>query len=152
MLFHQLHHLLIIVNFFFFFFKQKTAYEMQRGLVGSEMCIRDRYQRRVHGDDKKGRFVEAPGDGPAYGMGKESRNVFSSKNNMGKDGHEPPSSYLKYNEWAPKATEKKDDKTKEKKGVQGRGSFIDEIFFNGEKYKMPGPGGYFKEELSLIHI
>eukprot|EP00831_Metopus_contortus_P002902 TRINITY_DN11085_c0_g1_i4.p2 TRINITY_DN11085_c0_g1~~TRINITY_DN11085_c0_g1_i4.p2 ORF type:complete len:144 (-),score=46.41 TRINITY_DN11085_c0_g1_i4:36-467(-) len=27
---------------FFFFFKQKTAYEMQRGLVGSEMCIRDR--------------------------------------------------------------------------------------------------------------
>eukprot|EP00831_Metopus_contortus_P017137 TRINITY_DN17218_c0_g1_i1.p2 TRINITY_DN17218_c0_g1~~TRINITY_DN17218_c0_g1_i1.p2 ORF type:complete len:140 (-),score=41.55 TRINITY_DN17218_c0_g1_i1:431-850(-) len=25
----------------FFFFKQKTAYEMQRGLVGSEMCIRD---------------------------------------------------------------------------------------------------------------
>eukprot|EP00831_Metopus_contortus_P005147 TRINITY_DN11935_c0_g1_i2.p2 TRINITY_DN11935_c0_g1~~TRINITY_DN11935_c0_g1_i2.p2 ORF type:complete len:137 (+),score=25.72 TRINITY_DN11935_c0_g1_i2:57-467(+) len=26
----------------FFFFKQKTAYEMQRGLVGSEMCIRDR--------------------------------------------------------------------------------------------------------------
>ncbi|WP_460381773.1 hypothetical protein, partial [Staphylococcus aureus] len=24
------------------FFKQKTAYEMQRSLVGSEMCIRDR--------------------------------------------------------------------------------------------------------------
>ena len=28
-----------------FFFKQKTAYEMLRSLVGSEMCIRD----RVHG-------------------------------------------------------------------------------------------------------
>eukprot|EP00831_Metopus_contortus_P055553 TRINITY_DN4705_c0_g1_i1.p1 TRINITY_DN4705_c0_g1~~TRINITY_DN4705_c0_g1_i1.p1 ORF type:complete len:197 (+),score=38.64 TRINITY_DN4705_c0_g1_i1:35-625(+) len=39
------------VSIFFFFFKQKTAYEMQRGLVGSEMCIRDRYQRRVHGDE-----------------------------------------------------------------------------------------------------
>ena len=26
----------------FFFFKQKTAYDMLRGLVGSEMCIRDR--------------------------------------------------------------------------------------------------------------
>ncbi len=26
----------------FFFFKQKTEYEMKRGLVGSEMCIRDR--------------------------------------------------------------------------------------------------------------
>eukprot|EP00658_Telonema_sp_P-2_P072874 TRINITY_DN61963_c0_g1_i2.p1 TRINITY_DN61963_c0_g1~~TRINITY_DN61963_c0_g1_i2.p1 ORF type:complete len:217 (+),score=87.40 TRINITY_DN61963_c0_g1_i2:74-724(+) len=29
--------------FFFFFFKQKTAYEMLRSLVGSEMCIRDSY-------------------------------------------------------------------------------------------------------------
>ena len=28
--------------FSFFFFKQKTAYEMLRSLVGSEMCIRDR--------------------------------------------------------------------------------------------------------------
>ena len=27
---------------FFFFFKQKTAYDMLRSLVGSEMCIRDR--------------------------------------------------------------------------------------------------------------
>ncbi len=27
---------------FFVFFEQKTAYEMLRGLVGSEMCIRDR--------------------------------------------------------------------------------------------------------------
>ena len=26
---------------FFFFFKQKTAYDMLRSLVGSEMCIRD---------------------------------------------------------------------------------------------------------------
>eukprot|EP00658_Telonema_sp_P-2_P013723 TRINITY_DN15201_c0_g1_i1.p1 TRINITY_DN15201_c0_g1~~TRINITY_DN15201_c0_g1_i1.p1 ORF type:complete len:128 (+),score=49.39 TRINITY_DN15201_c0_g1_i1:44-427(+) len=30
--------------FFFFFFKQKTAYEMLRSLVGSEMCIRDRIE------------------------------------------------------------------------------------------------------------
>ena len=29
--------------FFFFFFKQKTAYEISACLVGSEMCIRDRY-------------------------------------------------------------------------------------------------------------
>ncbi len=28
--------------FCFFFFKQKTAYEISLGLVGSEMCIRDR--------------------------------------------------------------------------------------------------------------
>ena len=31
----------------FFFFKQKTAYEMLRSLVGSEMCIRDRRNRLV---------------------------------------------------------------------------------------------------------
>ena len=31
----------IVVCVFVFFFKQKTAYEIQYGLVGSEMCIRD---------------------------------------------------------------------------------------------------------------
>eukprot|EP00658_Telonema_sp_P-2_P033964 TRINITY_DN24838_c0_g1_i4.p1 TRINITY_DN24838_c0_g1~~TRINITY_DN24838_c0_g1_i4.p1 ORF type:complete len:130 (-),score=16.38 TRINITY_DN24838_c0_g1_i4:280-669(-) len=31
----------LLLVFFFFFFKQKTAYEMLRSLVGSEMCIRD---------------------------------------------------------------------------------------------------------------
>ena len=35
----------IVISFLshvvFFFFKQKTAYEIQYGLVGSEMCIRD---------------------------------------------------------------------------------------------------------------
>ena len=30
--------------FVYFFFKQKTAYEMLRSLVGSEMCIRDSTQ------------------------------------------------------------------------------------------------------------
>src|SRR5674536_220397 len=32
---------MFFVVVFFFFFKQKTAYEMLRSLVGSEMCIRD---------------------------------------------------------------------------------------------------------------
>eukprot|EP00831_Metopus_contortus_P036896 TRINITY_DN29113_c0_g1_i1.p1 TRINITY_DN29113_c0_g1~~TRINITY_DN29113_c0_g1_i1.p1 ORF type:complete len:165 (-),score=40.39 TRINITY_DN29113_c0_g1_i1:89-583(-) len=30
---------------------------MQRGLVGSEMCIRDRYQRRVHGYEGRSKLV-----------------------------------------------------------------------------------------------
>src|SRR5678816_3608462 len=45
---------------FFFFFKQKTAYEMLRSLVGSEMCIRDSINGVAavayaanHGDDLK---------------------------------------------------------------------------------------------------
>ena len=33
----------VCIFFVVFFFKQKTAYEMLRSLVGSEMCIRDRY-------------------------------------------------------------------------------------------------------------
>ena len=32
----------------FFFFKQKTAYEMLRSLVGSEMCIRDSFNTAYH--------------------------------------------------------------------------------------------------------
>ena len=32
-----------VIFSFFFFFKQKTAYEMLRSLVGSEMCIRDSF-------------------------------------------------------------------------------------------------------------
>ena len=35
----------------FFFFKQKTAYEMLRSLVGSEMCIRDRGSRSLTYED-----------------------------------------------------------------------------------------------------
>eukprot|EP00658_Telonema_sp_P-2_P033601 TRINITY_DN24627_c0_g1_i2.p1 TRINITY_DN24627_c0_g1~~TRINITY_DN24627_c0_g1_i2.p1 ORF type:complete len:115 (-),score=43.02 TRINITY_DN24627_c0_g1_i2:48-392(-) len=38
-----------IFIFFFFFFKQKTAYEMLRSLVGSEMCIRDRVSTQSTG-------------------------------------------------------------------------------------------------------
>ncbi len=34
----------------FFFFKKKTAYEMLRSLVGSEMCIRDRVGVAKHID------------------------------------------------------------------------------------------------------
>eukprot|EP00658_Telonema_sp_P-2_P012818 TRINITY_DN1487_c0_g1_i1.p2 TRINITY_DN1487_c0_g1~~TRINITY_DN1487_c0_g1_i1.p2 ORF type:complete len:127 (+),score=33.63 TRINITY_DN1487_c0_g1_i1:94-474(+) len=47
---------------FFFFFKQKTAYEMLRSLVGSEMCIRDRCNRVLmaqvshHSDKRLPRF------------------------------------------------------------------------------------------------
>ena len=45
----------------FFFFKQKTAYEMLRSLVGSEMCIRDREiglheTSRWHGNLHSSRF------------------------------------------------------------------------------------------------
>ncbi len=34
----------------FFFFKRKTAYEIRLGLVGSEICIRERMYRRSVGN------------------------------------------------------------------------------------------------------
>ena len=43
----------------FFFCKQKTAYEIESGLVGSEMCIRDSAEGLAPGPD------ENPVDGPA---------------------------------------------------------------------------------------
>ena len=39
---------------YFFFFKQKTAYEVLRSLVGSEMCIRDSFFVGVSGRAKGG--------------------------------------------------------------------------------------------------
>eukprot|EP00658_Telonema_sp_P-2_P048813 TRINITY_DN37120_c0_g1_i2.p1 TRINITY_DN37120_c0_g1~~TRINITY_DN37120_c0_g1_i2.p1 ORF type:complete len:245 (+),score=65.34 TRINITY_DN37120_c0_g1_i2:47-781(+) len=40
--------MVLISNFLcFFFFKQKTAYEMLRSLVGSEMCIRDSFEKAL---------------------------------------------------------------------------------------------------------
>src|SRR5450756_94318 len=42
--------MIVIISYLlvFFFFKQKTAYDIMPSLVGSEMCIRDRLQRRRH--------------------------------------------------------------------------------------------------------
>ena len=33
-----------VCGFYFFFFRRKTAYEFAACLVGSERCIRDRYE------------------------------------------------------------------------------------------------------------
>ena len=43
----------------FFFFKQKTAYEMLRSLVGSEMCIRDSLPP-LHGERDRIDRLQAP--------------------------------------------------------------------------------------------
>ena len=37
--------MMIVARSCFFFFKQKTAYDIMPSLVGSEMCIRDRYTK-----------------------------------------------------------------------------------------------------------
>ena len=49
----------------FFFFKQKTAYEIKYGLVGSEMCIRDS-RRAAHGHRPVFQDIAAGGDGQGF--------------------------------------------------------------------------------------
>src|SRR5678815_1050474 len=55
----MVHFIFYLLLVFFFFFKQKTAYEMLRSLVGSEMCIRDRCVARPW----TGHMARSGGDG-----------------------------------------------------------------------------------------
>src|SRR5665254_13236 len=48
------------------FFKQKTAYEMLRSLVGSEMCIRDRTSHRRDARSDR-HFGRGRADSPRWG-------------------------------------------------------------------------------------
>ena len=50
---------------FFFFFKQKTACELEYGLVGAEMCIRDRAHSRPVSAAKIRNAVGSPGTSTA---------------------------------------------------------------------------------------
>ena len=61
---------LFCLFFFFFFFKQKTAYEIRLSLVGSEMCIRDRYNhgRKESGSICKPFFNSSPLLASVYGV------------------------------------------------------------------------------------
>eukprot|EP00658_Telonema_sp_P-2_P059282 TRINITY_DN4809_c0_g1_i4.p1 TRINITY_DN4809_c0_g1~~TRINITY_DN4809_c0_g1_i4.p1 ORF type:complete len:634 (-),score=259.99 TRINITY_DN4809_c0_g1_i4:238-2139(-) len=76
--------------FFFFFFKQKTAYEMLRSLVGSEMCIRDRYE-----------------------MAKMALHKYTDLKKKAEDestrAHEKMAAYLKYKELMLKSADEGDD-------------------------------------------
>ena len=49
----------VVAMVVFFVFKQKTAYDIEYGLVGSEMCIRDSAKSvfQVHGVDANGRVL-----------------------------------------------------------------------------------------------
>src|SRR5674536_369328 len=64
---------LLIIFYFFFFFKQKTAYEMLRSLVGSEMCIRDRMKIvfKIKEDDARnpGVIADCVGDNAGDSVG-----------------------------------------------------------------------------------
>lgn len=107
--------------------------------------LRERTEKKDAGENKA-RFIQAPGDGPAYKVGKSERKRFFHLNVYGKDGKEPPHSYLPLKEWGGKKEPKKEEAKGDKKFVgSARNTFVDNIFFFGEKYKLPGPNAYFKE-------
>ena len=89
----------------------------------------------------KRHFVPAPGDGPEYKFsgGRKGEVKISS---LGKDAKGTPVSYLPISVWGVKKEEKETAKT-ERASMTGRKSFIDAIFFYGNKYKYPGPNQYF---------
>lgn len=66
-----------------FFFKQKTAYEMLRSLVGSEMCIRDRGNGGGGGEPG---VAGSPGVGPAGRGGDGNLGQFGPEGAPGQPG------------------------------------------------------------------
>jgi hypothetical protein len=111
--------------------------------------LRTRGEFKVE-EGKRNRFVEHPGDGPSFKMGKAEKTgkFYHINKYAGKEGNEPPHSYLKYNEWKGKKEQKKTEEVKgeKKKTDSGRGTFIDAIFFYGNKHNFPGPDCYFKKD------
>lgn len=86
--------------------------------------------------DKKG-FLP---DGPIYTVSKGKRQTHDKPISYGKDGKEPPHSYLKFNEWKGKPKGKVLSKS-----VPKRRTYIDEVIEYNNKHKYPGPSQYFKE-------
>lgn len=112
-----------------------------------EPYLRPRIPEKKGAEDRKSTFVPAPGDGPQYKFTKAKKGMDYQIQVFGKDGKEPPISYLELKPWIKKKEKKAEEKTEDKtKQKGGRGSFIDAIFFYGEKYKFPGPDKYFSEK------
>eukprot|EP00658_Telonema_sp_P-2_P014700 TRINITY_DN15600_c0_g1_i1.p2 TRINITY_DN15600_c0_g1~~TRINITY_DN15600_c0_g1_i1.p2 ORF type:complete len:112 (+),score=30.20 TRINITY_DN15600_c0_g1_i1:27-362(+) len=61
----------------FFFFKQKTAYEMLRSLVGSEMCIRDSASQSLSSSESAAGLKPALGSCSAFFSSALSTAAFS---------------------------------------------------------------------------
>eukprot|EP00826_Nyctotherus_ovalis_P051348 TRINITY_DN6411_c0_g3_i1.p1 TRINITY_DN6411_c0_g3~~TRINITY_DN6411_c0_g3_i1.p1 ORF type:complete len:166 (-),score=50.15 TRINITY_DN6411_c0_g3_i1:381-878(-) len=87
------------------------------------------------GSEKK----ELMPDGPVYTWSKCKRQTLASNVKFGKDGKEPPHSYMQLETWAAK----KEAKTSAK---VNRTTYIDDIMKYQGKHKYPGPDKYFKEE------
>ena len=105
--------------------------------VPSTYLHRNKQEETKTAPDKKSL---AP-DGPVYSIGKSLRANYMKAQSFGKDGKEPPHSYLALRQWYPK----KDDKVVVKPKVY-RKTYIDAVFEYNNKHKYPSPDHYFKDE------
>lgn len=87
--------------------------------------------------DKKGLMP----DGPVYSLAKGKRQTHKKPVTFGKDGKEPPHSYLQFKEWNAKKENKAPSKS-----VGKRKTYIDCVIDYSNKCKYPGPSHYFKEK------
>ena len=81
-------------------------------------------------------------DGVAFSISKSKRPPLNTKLTYGKDGKEPPHSYLNVRQWYVKKGDKSVDK--DKKFI--RKTYIDDVMTYCSKNKFPGPDQYFKDQ------
>ncbi len=96
---------------------------------------RNKYEETKAMPDRK----NLSADGEAFTMGKAKREHFFKPPTFGKDGKEPPHSYLNLRQWAAKKEAKVDGKKMVRK------TYIDDVLEYNKKHKYPGPDSYFKE-------
>lgn len=94
-------------------------------------------------ENQKRLFVVGPGDGPEYKFSKEKKGGIHAMSSYGKDAKIPPVSYLPLPIWAKKKEDIKGPAKTDRENKGGRGTFIDDIYFDAKKYNKPGPSNYF---------
>lgn len=87
--------------------------------------------------DKKGLLP----DGPVYSFSKCKRQTHKKPVSFGKEGKEPPHTYLTLNDWKGKKENKAPSKS-----VSKRKTYIDYVIEYNNRCKYPGPSHYFKEK------
>jgi len=93
-------------------------------------------------EDAKAGNKKPLADGPVFTISKSKRIDIMKGPSFGKDGKEPPHSYMNLRTWFVK----KDKKEIADKPKVNRKTYIDEVIDYTAKHKYPGPDAYFKEK------
>ena len=113
------------------------------GSIGLPYRVPKTYLRRNKLEDsKKGPNRNLSADGPAYTVSKSKRVDILKHASYGKDGKEPPHSYLNLRLWT-HAKDKKGAADERGKSAK-RATYIDDVIAYHNKFKYPGPDQYQK--------